>query len=539
MRNRALHAALRDFALEAAALLTDALRDGSEIEFDVIDDGDQRGPALYRYRPRTAEFIAARWEDLRTLEACRRAGAELGAGAALWLRVNGMAGEQAEPALRAMLERVYEDATSFGFPEERFERLYLEVEQTLYRDAVRTRVVAPLHGVLLEQESVDLGDGLTLLRGDRAELPPKAAAADGGELPETVCVLERDTTPSEPLRAAAAAARFTRLVTAMRLLKPGAVSLGQLGWWRAGDARWSAVGLAGGGPARGEDWILTVDDEDALRDLARLCDEQLPSGVTSWALGRFEMGCSRLTAAEALSDYLLSLRALLDATTDAGQASLALRVAALCAEEGQRRTVQRKVELSVSLERFIMGGGGQLDESIRAESPTELVSELERHLRALLRDILCGYLDPDLKGVADDILLESREPFEFAARDTRGAPQPAARIPIPPATQETGPDEPAYEESVPEQAAFEDPGPLEPAYDELAFEDADSDTSELPALVVEPYEDERFEYEPIRAHRTGEPAPVIAAEPVQQTLDGVTPSSDWGFDDPEDFSAPI
>ena len=116
MRNRALHAALRDFALEAAALLTDELRDGAEIEFDVVDEGDQRGPALYRYRPRTAEFVAARWEGLRALEACQRAAAELGAGAALWLRVNGLAGEQAEPALRAMLERLYEDATSFGYP---------------------------------------------------------------------------------------------------------------------------------------------------------------------------------------------------------------------------------------------------------------------------------------------------------------------------------------------------------------------------------------------------------------------------------------
>ncbi len=511
MRNRALHAALRDFALEAASLLTDALRDGAEIEFDVVDEGDRHGPALYRYRPRTAEFVAARWEDLRALAACERARAELGAGAALWLRVNGLAGEQADPALRAMLERLYEDATSFGFPEERFERLYLEVEQTLYRDAVRTRVVAPLHGVVLEPESVDLGDGLSLMRGDRAELPSEAAWADGGELPETVCVLERDATPSEPLRAAAAAARFNRLVTAMRLFKPGAVSLGHIGWWRAGDARWSAVGLPGGGTARGEEWLLETGDEDELRDLVGLCEEEQGDGVTSWSLTRFEMGCSRLSAAEAVSDYLLALRALLDATTDAGQASLALRVAVLCAEEGQRRDVQRKVELAVSLERFIMGGRGQLDEAIRAESPSELVGELERHLRALLRDILCGYLDPDLKSVADDILLESREPFEFAARDLRRgepeeAPTPSARIPLTPR-----PEPPA------EQTGTGDP-----------------DTAELPALVVEP-----ADHQPIHARRASEPSPVVSAEPVQQTLDGVTTSSDWGFDDPEDFSAPI
>ena len=60
MRNRALHDALRNFALEAAALLTDDLKDGAEVEFDVVDEGGGRGPALYRYGPRTGAFIEER-----------------------------------------------------------------------------------------------------------------------------------------------------------------------------------------------------------------------------------------------------------------------------------------------------------------------------------------------------------------------------------------------------------------------------------------------------------------------------------------------
>ena len=61
MRNRALHDALRNFALEAAALLTDDLKAGAEVEFDVVDEGGGRGPALYRYEPRTGAFLAERW----------------------------------------------------------------------------------------------------------------------------------------------------------------------------------------------------------------------------------------------------------------------------------------------------------------------------------------------------------------------------------------------------------------------------------------------------------------------------------------------
>ena len=46
---------------------------------------------------------------------------------------------------------------------------------------------------------------------------------------------------------------------------------------------------------------------------------------------------------------------------------------------------------------------------------------MEGHLRALLRDVLCGYLEPDLKSVADDILLETA-PEPFALAEERHAP---------------------------------------------------------------------------------------------------------------------
>src|SRR5215213_685347 len=160
MRNRALHDALRNFALEAAALLTDDLKDGAEVEFDVVDEGGGRGPALYRYEPRTGAFIEERWARLSELPACGAACRELGAGAAGWLRVNGLRGEQAEPALRALLERLYEDATSFGFPADRFERVYAEVEQPLYRYPAPARAPAAQRWAWLDSDRLDLALGL-------------------------------------------------------------------------------------------------------------------------------------------------------------------------------------------------------------------------------------------------------------------------------------------------------------------------------------------------------------------------------------------
>jgi hypothetical protein len=418
MRNRALHDALRDFALEAAALLTDDLRAGVEIEFDVLDEGGRGGPVLYRYQPRIRAFIAERWARLRELDSCARAAERLGTGAAGWLRVNGLSGEQAEPALQAMLERLYEDATTFGFPEERFERVYREVEVTLYHDTVRARVVAPLPAAWIEAERVELGGGLALVRGDRAEAPPEAVwPEDGDGEPALLCVLERDVAGGERLPVAEAEERFRELVTALRLWRPGAVSLGTPGWRQADEGRWSPLPLGGSGRGRGEGWLLQAGEEAGLRDFVAALDGAAPGGVLAWALARFEMGCGRPHEAEALSDYLLALRALLDATSDAGEASLAMRVAVLCAEEGERRAVQRRIEAALALERFVMGGAG----GAPAESPRELVAEVEGHVRALLRDVLCGYLDPDLKGVADDILLETTPdpPGEIKARDLR------------------------------------------------------------------------------------------------------------------------
>jgi hypothetical protein len=519
MRNRVLHDALRDFALEAASLLTDDLRDGAEVEFDVIEDGvaGRGAPVLYRYRPRVEAFIGERWGRLRELPACARAADALGAGATTWLRVNGLRGEQAEPALRAMLERLYEDATSFGFPEERFDRIYREVEVTLYHDAVRACVVAPLRGAAMAAERVDLGGGLSLVRGDLADAPPEAVWPDpleagAGSEPAVLCVLERDAPPGEGISAAEAAERFAAVVTALRLWAPGAVGVGAPGWRRADEGRWQPLPLGlGGDVGAGATWFLPAGEEAGLSEFFAAVDAADPPRTVAWALARFEMGSARGRDAEALSDYLLALRALLDATSDAGEASLALRVAALCAEEGRRRLVQRRVEAAIGLERDVMGGAAL----VRAgdDSPRDLVAEVEAHLRALLRDVLCGYLDPNLKGVADDILLEATpEPFmEIRARDLRAEaprrePSPH-RAEVPPRSGEV----PLRREPRPRRQPS--PPPPEP----------DRDTSELRAVEAAPA-----------------PEPVPEPAPLQQArLEGVTASADWAWDDPEDYSAPV
>jgi hypothetical protein len=148
-----------------------------------------------------------------------------------------------------------------------------------------------------------------------------------------------------------------------------------------------------------------------------------------------------------------------------------------------------------------MGGGSadgaELHDWIGPESPRALVAEMESHLRALLRDVLCGYLEPDLKTVADEILLESAEPITVEARDLRRR----SRFERPPAPPEERPPAPP-EEPRPEP----DPAPPEP--DPSPPPAASADTAELEAVNT-------------------------SAE-----RDGVTASVDWD-DDPDSYSAPV
>jgi len=113
------------------------------------------------------------------------------------------------------------------------------------------------------------------------------------------------------------------------------------------------------------------------------------------------MACDRGEPLEALSDVLLALRALLEPEGTAS-ARLGGRLAALCAEPGGHGAVVAEVAQAVALERSAIGGlaGGP-------EGTDALVTRMGDHLRALLRDVLCGHLDADLRGLADRLVAQA------------------------------------------------------------------------------------------------------------------------------------
>ena len=161
--------------------------------------------------------------------------------------------------------------------------------------------------------------------------------------------------------------------------------------------------------------IVPAGQEDELRAFWRLVGRRggaAGGGELAWALARFEMGCERATALEALTDHLLALRALLE-PEGPQSGRLAQRLAVICAQPEARAALAHRVAGAIDLERAVITGMTSAGErralfgSDRGESVEALVEELAAHLRAMLRDALCGHLDADLRGVADDLLEEA------------------------------------------------------------------------------------------------------------------------------------
>jgi hypothetical protein len=123
-------------------------------------------------------------------------------------------------------------------------------------------------------------------------------------------------------------------------------------------------------------------------------------GEIAWALARFEMGCDRTSPFEALTDHLLALHALL--APEGGGERLGRRVAALCAAPERRAALAERVAHAASIERAIIAGVAPDEAGVM-----EIVGEVAGHLRAILRDVLCGHLDSDVRSLADRIIAES------------------------------------------------------------------------------------------------------------------------------------
>jgi hypothetical protein len=528
VRNKALRDQLHAFSQTAAERLNTALADGAEIPFEVAESPGSKS-VLYRYKPLSGQFVRERMVELRSAEGYVQVILALSKveGTSAYLRVLGETyaptseRDRSDAVLREFLARLYEDMSTFEFDEGRFERAYSEFESAVYEDVVTTTVLAPVLGIQLAEERWELGSGLSLVRGDCCDAPPEAVWTpdrNDGQ-PSTLICLTVEAAPKDPPPLTDARLAFRKLLTTLRLFKPGAPTLGASAWWRLDEGPWQSLPLGFTGHTRaGECWLEGPERNELVELFELVRMRPIQGGPLSWALTRFEMGCGQAFALEGLSDHLLALSALLDGD-ETGPASAPTRLAALCAEPEDREALRASIDDAYALQRRLMRGDLDAGHSgRRSEAPDRIVAHLENTLRAVLKDIICGYLDADVKQTADDLLRGEAElrpdpdpkvdPLMAFGAKLRGRGRRRKAEPVLESWEQVVP--PGEPELVPEEP------PVEETEERFVVRRTQR--------VTEETEEETQEHA------------VVGAREVT-TEDDV---SDWGFDDdPADYSAAV
>ena len=381
-----LEDALRRLAVEASDLFEQILAEGAELPFEV-EPTDEGPIPMYQYTPRTGEFIAAHAAELRRLEA--------------FVEVRELADEDAAVGF---LVGLWEGRGEFDLIEDHL-RGAIDAVLAAKIGGSETdagEVIVPLIGFHMPGDAIEL-DGVRIVRADTVDDAPVqaleatriAGKGKSGFLVQVRCA----TAAVAPTAAVADDVR--RALRAMRLFRPGAVGIAPHGWVRRADG-WERFGT-GANRARHGGYRLTGNEAADLESFSMaLASGGARMPALDWAISRFDLGAERASLVEALSDYLLALRGLLEGGGSA-KASLAARVAALVAEPSEREQARISVERALAIERKLMSGSRFVPAA--NSQPLEVIAELEDLLRRVLRAMVAGELGDDLRAAADQVLL--------------------------------------------------------------------------------------------------------------------------------------
>ncbi|HUB74315.1 MAG TPA: hypothetical protein VL979_09810 [Solirubrobacteraceae bacterium] len=421
MRSHDLRAAATELLREASTHLQGLLAAGAEVRFELEGHsarrrGGQGAPVLYAYRAMTGEFIDEHRAELERLRGHGALAAALEgfAGLERYLASVGLESARADRRMRvraaigALLHEAFEEQSDFELRDERMHAALERLERSALSDGRETTIVATLHGLAIGSEELALTKRLMIARPQALEGLPEQALAGAEHGAQDHLIVALAAGESEPQEAIAQARElFADLLRALRLFGDGRVTLGELAWARVAGGRWRALALGHGGRPHGM-LVVAPEQEDELRAFCSLVSRRAPDGnELAWALGRFELGCERASALDGLSDHLMALRALLEPEGPAS-ALLPGRLSALCATPERRLELNERVLAALALERQLIAGTGPAPPARRAA--VELARELANHLRALLRDVICGHLDQDLISLADQLLAPAEQP---------------------------------------------------------------------------------------------------------------------------------
>jgi hypothetical protein len=423
MRDLVLREGLKTMAGDAALLLRDLLASGVEVPYEVRETGE--GSPLAEYVPQTSAFIRDNAAQLATLDSYGTACAAIESDdlATPYLHEMGVpipadGRRRAELAGVVFLCRLWQGSTDFTLDDIKLTETIEELLDCGEASLGEVEIAVPLRGFQMDVEKLELA-GATIVRADTVDVPLEARGIDGmggaAWEPSFLVVTRIDSIGAEDSDDAGvrSVAAFKRVVTTLRLFKTGGVALGPHAWVKAGGDRWRRISTGAGKPRPGG-YRLADSELGEVAALSRgLANSSTPfariargaggfPAILDRALSRFEAGLERPVTVEALNDYLLTLRFLLEG---GGPASLSMpmRVASLCAEPDDRTAVKAVVDRAIALERELWSGEPVIGAS--RHLPAEVAAEIEDMTRAILKDAALGHLGTEIRTTADEILL--------------------------------------------------------------------------------------------------------------------------------------
>ena len=426
MRDLVVCEALKVMARDASKRLRELVAQGEQLPYDVREP--EASSPLPQYVPLTERFVRDHSQALSALDSFGAACAAIESAdlAAPYLESLGIAvpdepRKRGELAAVVFLCRLWASSTDFSLDDARLAGAIAELEAGGRIAEDEIEVIVPLRGFHMPTTRLELATA-TIVRADAVDVPAEARAAEGSGAAgwEPTFLAATRVSESDPAdgRSPDAGARaveaFRQLITTLRLYKGGGVALGPYAWTRAGEHRWRRIATGAGRPRPGGYRLVEEELSDlpvfsrtlAYRSTAfgrPAREEQGLSGALGRAISRFEAGLERAVVIDALNDYLLSLRFVLEGG-GAAQLGLPIRVAALCAEPEQRGETKAVIDRAISLERELWSGE-PAPAGEGAATPAQTAAMVEHLTRAILRDAACGHLGGDLRATADEILL--------------------------------------------------------------------------------------------------------------------------------------
>lgn len=439
---------LEALARESSERLGALVASGEEVPFEV--SGPEDDSPFSQYVPQTARFVREHWAALAELDSFAAACAAISNArlAGPYLErldepVPPDVERRAEAASVAFLASLWDGRSNFVLDGDLLDSALGEIEGAAEPAAEPAAegdaaLVAPLIGFQMPTVRLELAN-VTLIRADVVEVPDDVRRVEGARRgvwePQFLAVVRgpvSDRGDPEPFKGGSdgvpPGAALRELVRTLRLFKAGGVGLGPHAWARTPGDRWRRLATGSAQPRPGGYRLTDAELGDLAAFSRTLADRPWfafgdaspegpgAGGTFARALSRFDAGLERPALLEALSDYVLTLRNLLEG--GGAEIGMPMRVAALCAEPDERAAVRAQVERALALERSLMLG--ELPR-VAGVSPLELVAEVEGHARSLLRDVASGRRGVDLRAAADEELLADGLSAGDGAAELRGA----------------------------------------------------------------------------------------------------------------------